>query len=380
MSPGSTVWCSENRVSWVKSQLNQGRCHAKHRSRSAFHLPTYAHVPLPHLVELAQEGEANGVSQLWVTDNLRSRQAYVTLAAMACNLKIMPGTAVTVQYFRNPVDLADSVATLSELMDGRELSIGLGRGNSRTPRFIRTPRPVSVLRQPAQSLRRLLDGEGVCFADYPVLLDYYHFNPEAVFRMNFRPAAPVSIFCGSNGPRGMAIGGKHMDGLIFGGHYMAALRTGRVPELLEVFDRSMPDGKNAADVPRVAEIKISLSRNADRARGFVRESAGHRVLNMYRQDYTHEDIERLGVADPDIQRLGRREREGATTEEFDSLVTDSMVDAIFIAGTPGECLERVLEVRDTAGQQGFGQLMFSELGPDVDEAMSLLCDEVLPVL
>ena len=142
----------------------------------------------------------------------------------------------------------------------------------------------------------------------------------------------------------------------------------------------MPDGKNAADVPRVAEIKISLSRNADRARGFVRESAGHRVLNMYRQDYTHEDIERLGVADPDIQRLGRREREGATTEEFDSLVTDSMVDAIFIAGTPGECLERVLEVRDTAGQQGFGQLMFSELGPDVDEAMSLLCDEVLPAL
>ena len=29
-----------------------------------FHLPTYAHVPLPQLVELAREGEARGVSQL----------------------------------------------------------------------------------------------------------------------------------------------------------------------------------------------------------------------------------------------------------------------------------------------------------------------------
>ena len=190
----------------------------------------------------------------------------------------------------------------------------------------------------------------------------------------------MSIFCGSNGPRGLAVGGKHMDGLIFGGHYMAALRTGRVPELLEIFDRSIPDGKEPVAVPKVAEIKISLARDVDRAREFVRESAGNRVLNMYRQGYNHEDIERLGVDVPDIQRLDQREREGATAEEFDSLVTGSMVDAIFIAGTPGECLERTLEVRDTAGQQGFGQLMFSELGPDVDEAMSLLCDDVLPAL
>ena len=137
-----------------------------------YHLPTYAHVPLPHMVELAQQAEAAGVSQLWVTDNLRSRQSFVTLAAMACNVGVKLGTAVTVQYFRNPVDLADSVATLSELMDGRELSIGLGRGNPRTPRWIRTPRPVSVLRETAQSLRRLLDGDGclLCGLSRPAFL------------------------------------------------------------------------------------------------------------------------------------------------------------------------------------------------------------------
>ncbi len=345
-----------------------------------FHLPTYCDVPLPHLVELAKEGEAKGISQLWVTDNLRSRQSFVALAAMACNVNIKLGTAVTVQYFRNPVDLADSIATLSELMDGRELSIGLGRGNARTPRFVRTPRPVGILRETAQSLRRLLNGDGVCFADYPALSDYYHFNPDATFQLDFSPATPVTIICGSNGPRGLAVGGKHMDGLIFGGHYMAALRTGRVPELLEIFDRSIPAGKDPANAPRVAEIKISLARDADRARQFVKESAGIRVLNMYRRGYTHEDIERMGVDMPDIERLDLAEQRGASPEEFDSLVTDSMIDAIFLAGTPGDCLERMLEVRDTARRQGFGQLMFSELGPDVDEAMSLLCDEVVPAL
>ena len=345
-----------------------------------FHLPTYAHVPLPHLVELAKDGESKGVSQFWVTDNLRSRQSFVTLTAMACQLNAKLGTAVTVQYFRNPVDLADSVATLSELMEGRELSVGLGRGNPRTPRLIETPRPVSVLRETAQSLRRLLDGESVCFADYPSLESYYHFNPNARFQLNFSPASPVKIYCGSNGPRGLAVGAETMEGLIFGGHYLAALRTGRVPELLDIFDRSMPAGQEVAAVPRVAEIKISLSRDAEKAREFVKESAGHRVLNMYRQGYTHEDIESLGVALTDVQRLDLAERNGASGKELDALVTDSMVDAIFIAGAPGDCLERMLEIRDTAKAQGFGQLMFSELGPDVDEAISLLCEEVFPAL
>ena len=320
-----------------------------------FHLPTYAHVPLPHLVDLAAQAEAKGVNQLWVTDNLRSRQSFVVLAAMASRLNIKLGTAVTVQYFRNPVDLADSVATLSELMDGRELSIGLGRGNPRTPSLIRTPRPVSVLRETAQSLRRLMEGEAVCFADYPNLLDYYHFNPSAAFELNFHTASPVRLYCGSNGPLGMAVGGETMDGLIFGGHYMAALRTGRVPELLDAFDAALPPHRKSSAVPRVAEIKISLSRDAAAARAFVKESAGHRVLNMYRQGYTTEDIERLlGVALPDVERLDRADRDGATEAEFDGLVTDSMIDAIFIAGTPGDCLERMLEVRDTAREQGFG--------------------------
>lgn len=120
--------------------------------------------------------------------------------------------------------------------------------------------------------------------------------------------------------------------------------------------------------------------NASAAREFVKESAGSRVLNMYRQGYTHEDIERLGVDLADIQRLDHADRNGATEEEFDALVTDAMIDAIFIAGAPGDCLERMLEVRDMAREQGISQLLFSELGPDVDEAMALLCDEVIPAL
>ena len=58
-----------------------------------FHLPTYAHVPLPHLVDLAKQAETKGGSQIWVTVNLLSRNTFVVLAALASHLKVKLGTA-----------------------------------------------------------------------------------------------------------------------------------------------------------------------------------------------------------------------------------------------------------------------------------------------
>ena len=345
-----------------------------------FHLPTYAHVSLPHLVDLAKQAEASGVGQIWVTDNLRSRNSFVVLAALACSLKTKLGTAITVQYFRNPVDLADMVASLSELMEGKELSIGLGFGNPRTHNWIKVPKPISFLRETSQSLRRLLDGESVCFAEYPALLEYFNFNPKAAFKLNFRPKSPVLQYCGGNGPLGLAVGGQYMEGLIFGGHYMAALLTGRVPSMIQAFDDAAAEAGKTSLAPKIAEIKISLSRDREAAREFVKESAGNRVLNMYRQGYSHEDIQNLGVKLEDVAKLDEADKAGVSPKGFDALVTDDMVDAIFIAGVPEDCLERMVEIRGIAESQGFHQLMFSELGPDVDEALRLLVDEIIPSL
>ena len=345
-----------------------------------FHLPTYSHVPLPQLIDLAKRAKAKRVDQFWVTDNLRSRNSFVVLAAFAGALDTKLGTAITVQYFRNPVDLADMVASISELMRGQELSIGLGFGNPRTHNFVRTPKPISMLRETSQSLRRLINGETVCFAGYPTLLEYFNFNPAGQFKLNFSPKTPILQYCGSNGPLGLAVGGENMEGLIFGGHYMAALRTGRVPELIETFDKATRKSGKDTDGPKIAEIKISVSSNREAAREFVKESAGLRILNMYRRGYTHEDIQNLGVKIEDAERLNQAEKAGVSAVAFDNLVTDGMIDAIFISGEPEDCLERMIEVQGIAQSQGFSQLMFSELGPDVDEALNLLCDVVIPAL
>ena len=100
------------------------------------HLPTFRNVTLPGLVDFGFTARAGGVAQLWVTDNLRSRNPFVVLTAIAARVPMKLGAAIAVQYFRSPVDLADAVAAITELMDGREFGLGLARGNRHTPQWV----------------------------------------------------------------------------------------------------------------------------------------------------------------------------------------------------------------------------------------------------
>ena len=342
-----------------------------------FHLPTYKDVPIPELIELAKTARSGGMTQIWVTDNLQSRNAFVVLAALASKVPINLGTAVVVQYFRNPVDVADSVAAISEIMDGPELSIGLARGNPNTPNLVETGNPVSMLRETAQCLHGLLTGEAVSFADFPILASYFNFNSKASFQLNFQPKTTIRLYCGGNGPLSLAVGGEFMDGLIFGGEFKAVASTGRMPEALRTFDAAATKAGKKEALPKIADIKLSVSRNKKAARDFAKHGAGRRLVNLRRRGYTPDDIQRLGVALEDVDLLDKAEGEGSSTE---GLVTDAMVDAVYVAGEPDFCAERMAEVQKTAQEHGFQQLMFSELGPNVEESMQLLCDEILPAL
>lgn len=344
------------------------------------HLPTYKDIPIRELIKLGQAAKAGGISQIWATDNLQSRNVFVVLGALASNIGIKLGTAVTVQYFRNPVDVADSVAAISELMDADELSIGLARGNPYTPNLVNTAKPVSMLRETAQCLKTLLDGQAVTFGDYPALASYFNFNPNESFCLNFSPKTPVRLYCGGNAPLSLAVGGQFMDGLIYGGEFKAVSGAGRLPGALNTFNSASSKAGKGQDLPKIAEIKLSVSRNKEAARDFAKHTAGRRVLGLRRRGYSSEELNRLGVSVEDVDLLERADQEGANRTQFEGLVTDAMIDAICVAGEPEFCKEQMQEISKTAHDYGFQQLMFSELGPDAEESLQSLCDEIIPAL
>ena len=341
-----------------------------------FHLPTFRHYALPDIVKLGGLAHAGGIGQIWVTDNLRSRHPYVVLTALAARVPVKLGSAVTVQYFRSPLDVADAVAAITELMEGREFGLGLARGNRNTPRLVNTVKPLAMLEQFARSTRRLLDGDAVRFADYPVVASYFNLKPETPFRLAFQPRAPVRLYCGGNGPRALAIGGKSMEGILFGGTFQAVAHMGHMERLMRIAD----DAASQAGHPplrKVAEIKLSVANDGRTAREFVKHSVARRIVALREEGYSDDDYRKLGIDPDDITRLQQSEREG----EFDlGLVTGPMVDALFVAGSPDECREKMTEIAATAAHHGFGQLMFSELGPDLEQGLRLLCDRILPSL
>ena len=328
-------------------------------------------------MQVGHVAHTGGISQLWVTDNLRSRNPYVVLTALAAKVPMKLGSAITVQYFRSPVDVADSVAAITELMDGREFGLGLARGNRNTPKYVNTVKPVTMLRETAQSLRRLLNGDAVRFADYPAVASYFNLNPEATFALTFSPKSPVLLYCGGNGPRALAIGGATMDGIIVGGIFQAVARAGHLDRLMHVADGAAAEAKRGP-LRKVAEIKISIARDARAARDFVRDSVARRLVALREEGYTDEDFKRLGIDPAQLDAVQASEKRNGQFDEH--LVSDAMIDALFVAGSPAECREKMKEVAAIARQHGFQQLMFSELGPDLDEGLRLLCDEILPTL
>src|SRR4029079_17803959 len=133
---------------------------------------------LPELIGLAETAwhtlGSFGFSQVWTNDNLEYRSVVASSAALVARLPVKLGTAVTVPYFRNPVDLAMAFATLSELMDGREISLGLGPG-SRSIHTHQTERvkPLTIMAELATAWRTLFAGATLKSSEIPVLASYF---------------------------------------------------------------------------------------------------------------------------------------------------------------------------------------------------------------
>ena len=341
------------------------------------HLPTHYTMTVTDLRELAHRVAGEGVDQLWFTDNLGSRSLLVILAALA-PVPIRLGAAVMVQYFRSPVEAAAALATVTELTCGRELSVGLGAGNLRTSRQVEMPRAIAFMRETARFLRALWSGEEVPIAHYPLLAGYFHLADGAAYRLSVTPAASLPLYGGGSGPLGIKAARELMDGMLLNGSlFLPSLTLGRLPRMIEA---SNPAHPSPAGFRRVADLKIAVHAKRDVARDFARHSVGQRMLSVRRSGVGDDEMRALGVEPRDVDAIAAAFAAGAGPDGLAPLVTDAMVDAVFIAGEPAECRDRLAEVAATARGLGIHQLMFSEIGPDGASSASLLLDEVVSCL
>ena len=334
---------------------------------------------VPELVRLAQLAHAEGFKQVWVNDNLGQRNIFVVLTAIAAQVPIKLGTSIIVPYFRNPVDIADSLAALSELTAGRELSVGIARGDlAHAGRQIDMQNPIAMVRETTLALKALLAGETISFRDYPASAAYHHILQQREFRLAFSPAAPLKFYCGGNGPKILKIAGEIMDGALIGNHYIPLVRSGRLDSLLGIARAAAQTKQTGKTLFNICELDIAVSRDRRQALQFARPYVAGILLNLERMGFSDDEFHTVGIAPRLIQLLKEACAGGATIHAASTLIPDDAVTSCFVAGGPEECRDQIAALIDQAERFHFGQIAFAKLGPDYDEAIKLLRHQVLP--
>lgn len=265
-------------------------------------------------VEHARAAERAGLASVWIIEDYFHPGAYaVAAAAAAVTERVTVGLGVVNPYTRHPALVAMETAALAGIAPGRVV-LGLGSSNRRwieEQMAIPFKTPLRGLREAVTIVRALLAGEritfaGACFTVNDVALE----SP---------PPSPVPILLGVKGPRALALAAEVGDGV----HASILTSPAHVRRI-----RAATAARS--DFRLVAYLPVAVSDDRRDARAWVRPVLARYLGVLHGQSILEDagvDAERT-LPFRDALRAGR-----VATE----LVTDDLVDAFAVAGTPADC-------------------------------------------
>ena len=277
---------------------------------------------IQEMIELARLADETGMESLWMSDHLCFRDSLTSsMALLASTKRIKVAPAPLSPYSRQPIISAMAIATMEEFAPGRVIaSPGTGNAAALAEAGIASPRPLRTMREYVTILRNFLSGEVV------------HFDGE-VFKVNgakmgFFPSSPIPLYLTAVRPKMLRLAGEIGDGVLLSAgcapgyiaQCVAEIRTGaeRVGKSLQARDVAGFVTASVSDDPREAVEANKMF-----------------LAYIFRNKHHAENI-RLGGGRVDQEALaaavGKRD-----WEEAKKLISDEVVRAHSIAGTPDQC-------------------------------------------
>lgn len=312
--------------------------------------------PVGQLSELASKAESDGFETVFVSHHYNNRDEFIALADIARETEsIALGPGITNPYETHPVTLASRVSTLDELSEGRAV-YGVGPGDRTTLANLGYEQDDALRRvlEMIQESRRLFAGERI--------------DHDGTFRardagLNYE-TRQLPIYVGAQGPHMTRMAAKYADGVLYNGSHPRDIAWAgeRVAEGLADRPADLPAGAaDASEFDFAAYASVSLAEKEKPAReaarppvAFIAAGAPPPVLD--RHDLDHERATEIS----DAIAAGR------FSEGF-GLVSEEMIDAFAIAGTPESVRGRIEAVLDEADSLVVG----SPIGPDLETAIEL---------
>ena len=302
----------------------------------SFHIGNLPNQSVQHALEMGRRSEELGFDGLWVADSHSvMRDAYAILAVLATQTSTLKlATGVTHTVTRHPAVLANSWATLQELSEGRAIC-GIGVGESAVHNLGLKPERLAVFEEKLGVIRALLNGETVEYEGKEIQMPW--------------STSPVPLIMASSGPRSLQLAGRVADGVLF--------QVGSEPRLVQYALDNIAKGAEAAgrslsDLKLYMRVATAVADDREQAqreiKGYASVAAGtvfSTVPSEYLDEDLHEDLARMKAAYDYAEH-------GSNASSHSDLLTDRIFDAIAVACTPEEAVQRFQAIADM-GIDGF---------------------------
>jgi 5,10-methylenetetrahydromethanopterin reductase len=268
------------------------------------------------VTECARAAERAGLGSLWIIEDYFDPGAYaLAAAAAAVTDRAVIGLGVVNPYTRHPALIAMETAALAGVARGRVV-LGLGSSNRRwieQQMAIPFKTPLRGLREGVEIVRQLLGGQRVTYTG-----EVFSVHDVALAAP---PSAPVPILLGVKGPRALTLAAEIGDGV----HCSILASPAHVRRV-----RAATSARPRAEFAVISYVPVAVSDDRDEARIWVRPLIAHYLGLLHGQTI----LQDVGLDAARTQPFREAVLAGRTPVD---LVTDDMIDAFAIAGTPGEC-------------------------------------------
>jgi len=306
------------------------------------------------------QAEKLGYDHVWITDHFNNRNVYVTLTLIANytdRIKLGPG--VTNPYLVHPIMTAQAVASLNEIAPGRVVC-GIGAGDRTTLEMVglEMKTPLRAVREAVEIIRRMVAREKGGYEGRV-------FRTTSGARFNFKVQQPIPIYIGAQGPKMLRLAGSLGDGVLINASHPDDIAEA-MKHVKEGVERA---GRSLSDIDVAAYTSLSVAEKEKKAR-----KAAIPVVAFIVAGSPPQILERHDISIEAAEEIKRALAERRWADAFGA-VTDEMIEAFSICGTPETCIEKI----EALSKMGVTQFVAgSPIGPKVRASIDLFGREVIP--
>jgi alkanesulfonate monooxygenase SsuD/methylene tetrahydromethanopterin reductase-like flavin-dependent oxidoreductase (luciferase family) len=231
-------------------------------------------------------------------------------------------------------------------------------------------------------LREMFAGRRARLGDFPILADFFRLDGAAEAFLLLPPEHAPEIYVAAAGSKMLEMAWDAGDGLIVSNLSFptALVRQGALDLVMTRLAEARRARGDRRRFTKVLHLHVSVSRDGASAKRCAKRMATGALIQGH---LLKQRMLELPLPSDIVNAVRAAKAQGKSIDHMIDLIDDNLLADVgtVITGTPAECIAGIDEMLRAARAHRFDIVdIASPLGPDWDEAIELICQEIIPEL